>query len=122
MQDEQPVFIQIMEIIENNILANVYQTDELVMSTTQIAKVYTVNPATAVKAVGKLNDDGILYKKRGIGMCVAAGAAERIRERRKDRFFNSTLKNVMAEAKTLGISIKELIEILKEEDSRDSVH
>ena len=122
MQEEQPVFIQIMEAIENNILTNVYQTDDLIISTTQIAKMYMVNPATAVKAVGKLNDNGILYKKRGIGMCVAAGAVERIRERRKDRFFNSTLKDLLTEAGMLGVSIKELIEILKEKDEHDSIH
>jgi DNA-binding transcriptional regulator YhcF (GntR family) len=121
LQDEQPVFIQIMEVIENDILTNVYQTDDLIISTTQIAKVYSVNPATAVKAVGKLNDAGILYKKRGIGMCVTAGATERIRERRKDRFFNNTLDNVLAEAKMLGVSIEELIAMLKEKDKHDSV-
>lgn len=111
-----------MEAIENNILTNVYQTDDLIISTTQIAKMYMVNPATAVKAVGKLNDNGILYKKRGIGMCVAAGAVERIRERRKDRFFNSTLKDLLTEAGMLGVSIKELIEILKEKYEHDSIH
>ncbi|MDR1398554.1 MAG: hypothetical protein LBJ41_01330 [Treponema sp.] len=122
MQNEQPVFLQIMEVIENEILANVYQTDGLIISTAQIAKVHMVNPATAMKAVGKLNDDGILYKKRGVGMCVAAGAAERIRENRRERFFTSTLKDLLTEAKMLGISIKELIEILKEKDKHDSVH
>ena len=119
MQNEQPVFLQIMEAIENDILTNVYQTDDLIISTVQIAKMYTVNPATAMKAVGKLNDDGILYKKRGIGMCVAPGAADQIRKRRKDRFFNGTLNDLLTEAKRLGVSIKELIEILKEKDKHD---
>ena len=79
MNDSQPIYIQIMEIIENDIITGVYQTDGLIISTTQISKLYSVNPTTAVKAVSKLTDAGILYKKRGIGMCVAGGRRKRLR-------------------------------------------
>jgi DNA-binding transcriptional regulator YhcF (GntR family) len=98
-----------MEAIESDIITGVYNADDLIISTTQIAKQYSVNPATAVKAVSKLTDSGILYKKRGVGMCVADGAREKITERRKDVFLNITLEAVVAEAKTLGISNEELI-------------
>jgi len=108
-----PVFAQIMEIIENDIITGVYKADDLIISTTQIAKVYSVNPTTAVKAISKLTDAGILYKKRGIGMCVAEGAREKITERRKDVFLNRTIGDAVAEAKTLGISTDELIEVIK---------
>ena len=109
MNDSQPVFIQIMDIIENDIITGVYKTDDLIISTTQISKLYSVNPTTAVKAVSKLTDAGILYKKRGIGMCVAEGAREKITERRREIFLNVTINAVLAEAKTLGISNDELI-------------
>ena len=112
MNDSQPVFAQIMEMIDNDIIMGVYQVDDLIISTTQISKVYSVNPATAVKAISKLTDAGILYKKRGIGMCVAAGAREKISIRRRDVFLNQTVPALLAEAKTLGISMKELIEVL----------
>ena len=113
MNDTQPVFIQIMEIIESDIITGVYKTDELIISTTQISKVYSVNPTTAVKAVSKLTDAGILYKKRGIGMCVAEGAREKISKRRKDVFLNQTVGSFLAEAETLGITEDELIGIIK---------
>ena len=109
MNDSQPVFQQIMEMIESDIITGVYQTDDLIISTTQISKLYSVNPTTAVKAISKLTDAGILYKKRGIGMCVAPGAKEQISIRRRDIFLNQTLGGVLAEAKTLGISMEELI-------------
>ena len=105
--------MQIMETIERDILTGVYQTDDLIISTTQISKVYSVNPTTAVKAVSKLTDAGILYKKRGIGMCVAQGAWDLIALRRKDVFLNQTIGELLAEAKTLGISEDELISIIK---------
>ncbi|MCL2773395.1 MAG: GntR family transcriptional regulator [Oscillospiraceae bacterium] len=109
MNDSQPMFMQIMDIIENDIITGVYKTDDLIISTTQISKLYSVNPTTAVKAVSKLTDAGILYKKRGIGMCVAEGAREKITERRREIFLNVTINAVLAEAKTLGISNDELI-------------
>jgi DNA-binding transcriptional regulator YhcF (GntR family) len=102
-----------MEIIENNIVTGVYAVDDLIISTTQISKLYSVNPTTAVKAVSRLTDNGILYKKPGIGMCVAEGAKKKIMVRRKNAFLNQTIDLVISEAKTLGISVNELISIIK---------
>jgi len=121
MNDSQPIFQQIMEIIENNIITNTYQTDDLIISTTQIAKVYSVNHTTAVKAVSKLTDAGILYKKRGIGMCVAEGAKEKITTRRKHVFLNQTLDALLTEAKTLGLSLDELITVIKNKEGARSL-
>ena len=109
MNDSQPIFQQIIETIESDIITGVYQTDDLIISTTQISKVYSVNPTTAVKAISKMTDAGILYKKRGIGMCVAEGAREQITIRRKNVFLNQTIDALLFEAKTLGISVSELI-------------
>ncbi|MDR1024860.1 MAG: hypothetical protein LBL56_03975, partial [Treponema sp.] len=69
--------------------------------------------ATAVKAISKLTDEGILYKKRGIGMCVAAGAREKIAGRRRAVFLNQTIDSLLAEAKTLGIPLDELVSAIK---------
>ncbi len=113
MHESQPVFQQIMEIIESDIITGVYLTDDLIISTTQIAKVYAVNPTTAVKAVSKLTDAGILYKRRGIGMCVAEGAREKITERRRDVFLHKTIGALLEEARTLGFSLEELISVIQ---------
>jgi len=116
LNDSQPVFMQIMEIIENDIVTGAYKTDDLIISTTQISRVYSVNPATAVKAISKLTDAGILYKKRGIGMCVAEGAQEKIVRRRKDVFLNQSIDALLAEAKTLGITLDELVGEIKRKE------
>ena len=118
MHDSQPIFQQIMERIETDILTGAYQLDELIISTTQISKVYAVNHTTAVKAISKLTDAGILYKKRGIGMCVAHGAKEKISARRRDIFLNRTIAAVLTEAATLGITLDELINELTNAASR----
>jgi DNA-binding transcriptional regulator YhcF (GntR family) len=98
-----------MEMVESGIITGLYQRDDLIISTTQISKVYSVNPATAVKAISKLADAGILYKDRGIGMRVAPGAREKITERRRAVFLHQTIDALLAEAETLGISLAELV-------------
>jgi len=105
-----------MDMIESGIITGEYRTDDLIISTTQISKVYAVNPTTAVKAVSKLTDAGILYKKRGIGMCVAVGAREKIAARRKDVFLNQTIATLLAEARTLGIPLEELVSVIREKE------
>ena len=113
LNESQPIFQQIMEMVESDIITGVYKTDDLIISTTQISKVYSVNPTTAVKAISKLTDAGILYKRRGIGMCVSEGAREKITARRKEVFLNQTIGELLSEAKTLGISLDELVSEIK---------
>ena len=113
MIDNQPIFLQIIEQIERDIVTDVYGVDDLIISTTQIAKTYMVNHTTAVKAISKLTDAGILYKKRGIGMCVTEGAKEKIHKKRKDAFLNQKIDALLAEAKTLGISRGELVSLIQ---------
>ena len=116
MDGSQPIFVQIMDRIESDIVTGVYSANDLIVSTTQIAKLYMVNHTTAVKAVSKLTDAGILYKKRGIGMCVAEGAKEQIYRKRKENFLGKKLGALLAEARTLGIETEELIGMIREKE------
>jgi GntR family transcriptional regulator len=120
LNNDKPIFIKIMEMIEDDILSGVYKTDDLIISTTQISKLLSVNPTTSVKAVSNLTDEGILYKRRGIGMCVADGAKEKILLRRKGIFLGETLHEFLGEAKKLGITEDELIQIIRREND-DSI-
>ena len=113
MNDNLPIFMQIIEVIENDIISGLYAVEGLIASTTNIATSYGVNPATAVKAVSKLTEAGVLYKKRGIGMCVAAGAREMIIRRRKEILLNNTLPSLVEEAERLGISPEQIVSILR---------
>lgn len=86
LNQEKSIYIQISEMIENDILRDVLLEDERVPSTNELAKLYAINPSTAAKGINILVDAGILYKKRGIGMFVSDGAKEVIRTKRKARF------------------------------------
>lgn len=110
LTDDKSIYLQISQMIETDILRGILLEEERVPSTNELAKLYTINPATAAKGVNLLVDEGILYKKRGIGMFVATGAAEMIRSRRKQAFYEVRLAELLAEAKSLGITRDELIE------------
>ena len=109
LSQEKSIYIQIREMIENDILRDILLEEERVPSTNELAKAYAINPATAAKGVNLLVDEGILYKKRGIGMFVAGGAKEKIAARRRERFFDDYVKSLLREAKSLGITREELI-------------
>lgn len=112
MNQEKSIYLQIKEMIEHDILRDILLEEERVPSTNELAKLYAINPATAAKGVNLLVDEGILYKKRGIGMFVAAGAKEAIRKKRREHFFENYVKGMLTEAANLGISKEELIEMI----------
>ena len=109
LNQDKSIYIQISEMIENDILRDVLLEDERVPSTNELAKLYAINPATAAKGINILVDAGILYKKRGIGMFVSDGAKEVIRTKRKAQFYENYVSEIVNEAKTLGITKAELI-------------
>ena len=113
LNEEKSIYLQICDRIETDILRGVLLEGERVPSTNELARLYTINPATAAKGINLLVDEGILYKKRGIGMFVAEGAKEHIIEKRRDAFYENYVKSLLEEAKSLGISSEQLVEMIK---------
>lgn len=114
LTQEKSIYIQIKEMIESDILRDILLEEERVPSTNELAKLYAINPATAAKGVNLLVDEGILYKKRGIGMFVAEGAKEQIMKKKKEHFYDDYIRSLLAEARNLGITKQELITMIEE--------
>jgi DNA-binding transcriptional regulator YhcF (GntR family) len=113
MDEGRPLFQQIAEQIEGAILDGSLAADTQVPSTNELAAFHRINPATAAKGVNQLVSDGILYKKRGIGMFVASDARRRVLDRRREAFARDFVEPLLAEAARLGLSpedVKGLIE------------
>ena len=110
--DNKSIFLQVAEMIENDILRGILQEDEQALSTNELAKLYNINPNTALKGISVLFADDILYKKRGVGMFVAAGAKEKILKKRKKEFSNEYVQPMIREAKAIGITKNELLKII----------
>jgi DNA-binding transcriptional regulator YhcF (GntR family) len=113
IDDSRPIFVQIAELIENDIIEGRLPEETQVASTNQFASFYQINPATAAKGVNLLVDQGILYKKRGVGMFVTAGAQEKLMEKRREQFFEQYVATMIREAEKLGITEDQLIDMIQ---------
>lgn len=115
IDDKRPIFIQIAESIEDDIIQGGLPEGAQIPSKNQFASFYQINPATAAKGVNLLVDQGILYKKRGIGMFVATGAQEKLMEKRRKQFFEQYVVTMIREAEKLGITSKQLADMIRKE-------
>lgn len=110
--DQTPIYRQIADKIRQDILTGRIEEEEQVMSTNQYASFYRINPATAQKGFQSLVEDGVLYKKRGIGMFVSTGARAMLRKEHRDKFFEDMLEPMLDEARAIGIPEDDLIDYI----------
>lgn len=115
MKEAIPIYMQISQMIEDEILSGHFKVDDKVPSTNEFAKMMQVNPATAGKGLNDLVNQDILYKKRGMGMYVTAEARELIVAKRRQAFSQQLLPAFLQEARRLDISVESLVEMIKEE-------
>ncbi|HLR95347.1 MAG TPA: GntR family transcriptional regulator [Jiangellaceae bacterium] len=114
--DASPIYLQIAHQLEDEILSGALAPDAQVMSTNQYAAFYRINPATAAKGLQQLVDDGILYKRRGLGMFVSPDAHEVLLARRREKFFDDVVAPMIAEARRIGIPIADIAAQLEREE------
>jgi GntR family transcriptional regulator len=109
-----PLFVQIAERLADEVADGTLPEGERVPSTNELAAYYRINPATAAKGISMLTDDGLLEKRRGIGMFVTAGARARLLAERRKRFAERYVEPLVAEAGRLGIDADELVALIRE--------
>ena len=114
LDDATPIFTQIAERLADEIADGGLAEGDRVPSTNELAAFYRINPATAAKGVNVLIDDGLLEKRRGVGMFVAVGARERLLEDRRRRFAERYVEPMVAEANRLGFDDDELVDLVRE--------
>ncbi|GAF65427.1 putative transcriptional regulator [Bacillus sp. TS-2] len=112
--DAKPIYVQIAEWLETEIIHEHFQMDEKVFSQYQLAEMFTINPATAAKGLNILVDKGILYKKRGLGMFVTKNAKQVILVERKEQNFKKLVYELVLEAYRLSIEEEEIIRLVQE--------
>jgi GntR family transcriptional regulator len=114
LDEGTPLFGQVAERLAAEIADGGLAEGERVPSTNELAAFYRINPATAAKGINLLADDGLLEKRRGIGMFVAVGARRRLLAQRREQFAERYVRPLLTEATRLGIDRDELIALIKE--------
>ncbi len=117
-ESDKPIYVQVAEWLENEILREQFQADDKMYSQYQLADLFTINPATAGKGLSILLDNDILYKKRGLGMFVTSHARSMILSKRKSDKLSTLVKGIVDEAERLEVPFDELINMLKLEKSK----
>ncbi|MFE6166822.1 GntR family transcriptional regulator [Viridibacillus arvi] len=115
----KPIYVQIAEWLENEIIADHLKTDDKVYSQYQLAELFNINPATAGKGLTLLLEEQIVYKKRGLGMFVTAEAKKMILEKRRNERLTLMIQEIVSEAKRLMVSEDELITLIKRASSKE---
>lgn len=118
MDDGRPIFLQIADSLEGQILDGSMPEESQVPSINELATFHRINPATALKGVNLLVDAGLLYKRRGIGMFVAEGAQASLLSQRRTEFQQVHVAPLTARAKALGITATELQHMITKETER----
>ena len=113
--DGGPIFAQIAAELANQIADGTVGEGERVASSNELAVFYRVNPATAARSLTALSDEGLVEKRRGVGMFVAEGARERLVQARRRRFADRYIRPMVVEATRLGVGADELLGLIREE-------
>ena len=113
LSDQSLIYLQIAQMLEDDILRGVYREEEQVPSTNELARGYNINPATAAKGINLLVADGILYKRRGIGMFVSKGAEKAVKQKRKAAFYDGYVKPLVKEGASLAVTGEELLAMVR---------
>ncbi len=117
--NDKPIYIQVREQIEDQIINKQLNEDDQAPSTNQLVNYLKINHATVSKGINQLVDEGILYKKRGVGMFVATGAREKLLEKRRESFIDDCVVTLVQEADKLEISDEEILSYIKKVKGRE---
>jgi DNA-binding transcriptional regulator YhcF (GntR family) len=109
-ENSRSIYEQIVEYIENQVLAGTWQPDDRIPSVRELAVELGVNPNTVQRSFALLQDEGAIYNQRGVGYFVAPDAPDRTRASRRRRFEIEMLPRVFETMEVVGYTPAELID------------
>lgn len=117
---EKPIFQQIAGQIEDAVFTGGLAEGSRAPSTNELAALLGINPHTVLKGMNLLVEEGILEKKRGMGMYVAQGAVEAIRRKRQAQFYRQYVRPLLEEAAKLNMSRADVAALLEKGEEHGS--
>ena len=111
--ESRPIFLQLAEMLEDGIISGAFPEEGQIPSITEYSAALKINPATALKGINLLVEEGLVYKKRGVGMFVSTGAKEKLLQKRRENFYVNLAKPTAREARALGLSLEELQKMME---------
>lgn len=118
-KENKAIYLQIVDRLCDDILLGKYQEEDRIPSVREYSASVEVNVNTAIRSYDHLQNQGIIFTKRGLGYFVSPGAKSVIEEMRREEFLNEKLPELLQSMKTLNISIDELVCKLKKISSNN---
>ncbi|HUP46874.1 MAG TPA: GntR family transcriptional regulator [Thermoanaerobaculia bacterium] len=112
--DSQPIYRQLRDRVAASILDGVLREGDPLPSVRTVAAEYLVNPITVLKGYQQLVDEGLVEKKRGLGMFVKPAARDLLLAAERQRFLDDEWPRIRATIQRLGLSAEELLDLEKE--------
>ena len=107
--DNQPIYRQLRDLVVAMMLDGLLKDGDPLPSVRNVAAEYRVNPLTVLKAYQQLVDDGLVEKRRGLGMFTTTGARERLLADERQKFMAEQWPQILASIQRLGLSPDELL-------------
>lgn len=113
---DKPIYMQISELVYENILSKRWKTDEKIPSVRELAVSIEVNPNTVMKTYSFLQDKGIIYNQRGVGFFVSEEGYNNTLTIKKENFFKNELPYFFKTIRLLNIPLKKIEELYEKEE------
>lgn len=114
--DDQPIYRQLRDRVVARILDGSLAEGDPLPSVRNVAAEYQLNPLTVLKGYQELVDEGLVEKRRGLGMFVTEGATGRLMSDEREKFLHTEWPKVAATIERLGLGIEDLLKALKLKD------
>ncbi|MGL4313139.1 MAG: GntR family transcriptional regulator [Sphingomonas sp.] len=108
--DESPVYIRLRQHIAAAVLRGDFRAGDQLPSVRALAAEHGANPLTVAKAYQRFQDEGYVEVRRGVGMFVLPGAAERLRSAERHHFLDTAWPRIREQIDLLGLDAAELLE------------
>lgn len=115
-----PIYLQIAEVFYEHILIRKWQEEERIPSVREIAVMVEVNPNTAMRAFTFLQEQGVIYNKRGIGYFVSSDGYNKVLDIKREEFVTTLLPEVFKKMKMLNVSFEEVHQSYEQALKQDS--
>ena len=112
-KNQKAIYMQIADHVIDNILAQNINGGDRMQSVREMAESVQVNPNTVMRSYSYLQDEGLIFNKRGIGYFIADDALNRTQDMKKTNFIQNALPEFFRQMDLLGINFEDLKKLYK---------
>ena len=111
LDNERPIYLQLMERIQHDIISGVYQPGDRLPSVRDLALDAAVNPNTMQKALSELERSGLVYSHRTSGRFITDD--HHLIQKMRNDIAEEYIRQFLSQMRELGFEGSETVEMLE---------